>query len=437
VIDLDALDARVARASASLQRGGDDPLGSFRDVSGKNAYDALKGYDPGPIQAPHRDGLLRWIAFFTEARVGWELVLEEAKREKAEDPRLIEARKEVAIAKTWEEARAALLMAPNVVERGKALARLGELADPIVAVRRERRMRNVEVAHRLGVAPEPPTPLAAAVLDATEPLARDWRKKIGATAAQAIESSFAKDATEGWPARLTSRWLEDAFKTIAPRTPRDVAMPAALGGASFLRAATNWGYALRLGSTAKSLPFALARDPHPSDAFLYGDLLALAVSSRVFQRRKLDLAARVAEGQERMLARTRFIALRTLAALAIDDDAEARSARAFGEPLPRALGEAWAHGGFSGRLRSDAGLRLVAMLRAYALADELVAGHDDDWFDNPRAAQRLGHIAAGPVRQDVTLDSGRRGSAEGGTRDDAPPADIATKLARAFEEAIG
>jgi hypothetical protein len=420
VIDLGILDARVARASASLQRGGDDPLGDYRDVSGKNAFDALKAYDAGPIQSPHRDALLRWIAFFTDARVGWDLVLEEAKREKAEDPRLVDARKDLVIAKTWEEARASLLGAPNVVELGKALTRLGELADPIVAVRRERRARSLEVARRLGVAEERPTELANAVLDATEPLARDWRKKVGATAAHVIESSFAKDATEGWPARLTSRWLEDAFKTIAPRTPKDVPMPAALGGASFLRAAASWGYALRLGSTAKSLPFALARDPHPSEAFLYGDLLAVAVSSRVFQRRKLDVAARVAESQERMLARTRFVALRTLAALVIEDDSEARSARVFGEPLPRALAEAWAHGGFSGRLRSDAGLRFLAMLRAYALTDELVASHDDDWFDNPRAAQRLGHIAAGPIRQE-----------------DAPPADLATKLARAFEEAIG
>lgn len=420
MIELGVIDGRVARASASLLRGGDDPLADYRDVSGKNAYDALKDYDPGPIHAAHRDGLLRWIAFLTDARIGWELVVEEVKREKAEDPRLSDARKEIVIAKTWEEARSALLTAPNVVELAKALARLDELADPIVAVRRERQARSEEVARRLGLEPKKPTELANAFLDATEPLARVWLKKIGGTPANVIESTFAKDATEGWPARLTSRWLEDAFKTIAPRTPKDVPMPAALGAASFLRAAANWGYALRVGSTAKSLPFGLARDPEPTEAFLYGDLLALAISGRVFQRRKLDVAARVAEAQERMLARTRFVALRELAALVVDDDPEARTARLYGQPLPRALGEAWARGGISGRIRSDAGARFIAALRAYDLRDDLVRNHDEDWFDNPRAAQRLGNISAGPIRQD-----------------DAPSEGLVPKLARSFEEALG
>lgn len=430
MIDLSELDRRVARASASLERGGVDPLGDYRDVSGKKAYDALKEHDPGPIHAPHRDALMRWVAFFTDARIGWDLALEETKREEAEDPRLASARKDVPfVAKTWREARATLLAAPNAIELDKALARLDELADPIAAVRRERRARSVEVARRLGLAVDEERGRAAsAVLDATEPLARDWLKKAGGTAAGVIESAFAKDATEGWPARLTSRWLEDAFASIAPRAPKDVALPVARGGASFLVAAASWGQALRLGSTARSLPFALARDPEPTEAFRFGDLLALAVASRPFQRRKLDLPARMAEAQERVLARTLFVSLRTLAALAVlegratleDDEIAHVSARVFGRPLPRALGQAWAHGGFSGRTRADAGARLGAALRAWALRDELVTNHDEDWFDNPRAAQRLGHLASGPIRQD-----------------DAPPADIAPRVARAFEEAIG
>lgn len=432
MIDLGVLDRRIARASAALQRGGDDPLADHRDVSGKKTYDALRELAPGPIQEPHRDALLRWVAFFTDARIGWELVLEETKREKAEDPALATKRarnEDLVIAKTWEEARLALFSAPNAIELEKALGRLDELAPPIVAVRRERRARSAEVAKRLdAVAPSLPRDLALAVLDATEPLARDWQRKIAATPAKVIESSFAKDATEGWPARLGSRWLEDAFRTIAPRTPKDVPLPPALGGASFLRAASSWGYALRVGSTAKSLPFALARDPAPTEAFLHGELLALAVASRVFARRKMALPARGAEAHERVLARTRFVALRTLAAItklggpdaAADDEIEHLSARVYGRPLPAALGQAWAHGGFSGRLRADASARFVGALRAIALRDELVAAHDEDWFDNPRAAQRLGHVAAGPIR-----------------REDAPASSLVTQIARGFEEAIG
>lgn len=465
MIDLVVLDARVARASASLQRGGDDPLAEYRDVAGKTTYDELGALKPGPIQEAHRDALRRWVAYFVDARIGWELVLEEEKRADAEDPRLADAKPGLVIARTWNEARAALVRAPNVVEREEALLRLEELADPIVAVRRERRARSIEVASRLATtkaasdapakpentdpraraglgdldpralaagralrnAEADPRALAEAVLDATEPLARDWLRKIGGTPAQAIESAFARDAVEGWPARLTTRWLEDAFKTIAPRTPKEVPLPEALGGASFLRAAADWGHALRIGSTAKSLPFALARDPAPTEAFLYGDLLALAVASRAFQRRKMELTARSAEAQERILARTRFVALRRAAALARfagrpveQDEAEHLSARVYGQPLPRAVAMAWAHGGISGSARADAASRFVALLRAYVLCNDLVAAHDEDWFDNPRAAQRLGHIAAGPVHQD-----------------DVPDAAIAPRLARALEEAIG
>ena len=465
MIDLGLLDGRVARASASLQRGGDDPLGEYRDVSGKNAYDALKAYEAGPVHGAHRDALLRWIAFFTEARIGWDLVLEEAEREKAPDPRLETARKDLlastTFAKTWEEARAALFQAPNVVELEKALTRLDELADPIAAVRRERRARTFEVARRIGLehpwanvldreatlsaapaqgqlivvatAEESSSvkvlrELSDAVLEVTEPLARDWLKRVGATPALVIESTFARDATEGWPARLTARWLEDAFKTIAPRTPRDAPLPEALGGASFLRAAAAWGYALRTGSTAKSLPFALARDPAPTDAFVYGDLLALAVASRTFARRKLDLPVRVAEAQERALARTAFVALRELAVLVrlglsegiVADDTDDASARVFGRPLPHALGMVWAHGGISGRRRSDAGARFLAALRAWTLRDELVQMHDEDWFDNPRAAQRLANVASGPIRQS-----------------EKPDPTLAPRIARAFEEAMG
>ena len=59
MIELGVLDARVARANASLQRGGDDPLGEYRDVAGKKTYDELHAYAAGPIQEPHRAALLR------------------------------------------------------------------------------------------------------------------------------------------------------------------------------------------------------------------------------------------------------------------------------------------------------------------------------------------------------------------------------------------
>ncbi|MCW5811088.1 MAG: hypothetical protein KIT84_08755 [Labilithrix sp.] len=435
MIDLVTIDAGVARAS--------------REVAGKSTYDAVLALEVGPIQAPHRAALLRWIHELVQRRIGADLAEEEAEREVAEDPALAKARGPVAVARTYDEARRGLLIAPNVVELEKTLGRMGELADPIAAVRRERRMRRFEIARRLGL--DHPWALAldggvatvsavaTAVLDATEPLARDLHKRHGASPARSIEDAFARDAREGWPARLTPRWLEDVFRTVVPRPPKGGAadggahagsrgaeggafvgarargaadggafvLPMAIGGASFLRAAADWGFAARVASTARSLPFALARDPAPTEAFLHGDLLALALASRAFAKRKLGLPARAADAHARVLARASFFTLRALAAVAwlgrgesaTDDEIEHVSARLFGRPLARGLGVAWANGGFSGRCRDDVPARLAAAVRAFGAATDLVERHDEDWFDNPRAAARLAHVAAGPVWQ--------------------------------------
>lgn len=411
IVELGLIDAGVARGS--------------RDVAGKSTYDAVAAFDANPIQAPHKAALLRWIHELLQKRIGADLAEEEDEREEKANDALEGAN-------TWTTARAALVSAPNVVERNKELVKLDRLADPIVAVRRERRSRRVEIASRLGL--DHPwalsvdggvatlRALAADILDRTDALARDLQKRVGETPADAIEDAFAKTAQEGWPARLTSRWLEDAFKTIAPRTPKDVALPAALGGASFVRAAADWGFALRVGSTAKSLPFALARDPFPTEAYRYGGLLALAVTSKPFARRKLGLPARAADAHEHTLARTLFFTLRDLAAvtkLGFDaDEAEHLSARVYGTPLRSALVVAWANGGISGRKRDDAPARLLGAMRAFALHADLTQQYDEDWFDNPRAAQRLAHVAAGPLWQG----------------DKPGPIDA---IVRSFEEALG
>jgi hypothetical protein len=402
MIELGALDAQIARAA---KRGDAALADDSREVAGKSTYDEVAAYEANVIEADHRAALLRWIHSFVERRIDLKLTEEEKKRADAEDPELADARGPITFAKTWNEARTALLGAPNLTELGKAVTRLAELADPIAAVRRERKGQGFEVARRLNAARVPldVAPLANAFLDASEPLTRDLLKR--GTPAEVIESSFAKDAQEGWPARLTSRWLEDAFKTIAPRTPKDVRMPTAIGGASFLRAAHDWGHALRLGSTAKSLPFALSRDPAPTEAFAYGSLIARAVADRPFARRKLGLPARIAHAHARALARTRLLALRREAALALleraesppVDEVEHFSERVFSQPLPATLAVAWSIGGFSGASRTDAHARFAGALKAHALYTDLVQQHDEDWFDNPRAAHRLANVASSPV----------------------------------------
>lgn len=87
--------------------------------------------------------------------------------------------------------------------------------------------------------------------------------------------------------------------------------------------------------------------------------------------------------------------------------------RVFGAPLPSALRDAWPE------LRRDESARFVAALRAHGFVRDLVARHDEDWFENPRAGAELAQIASGPVF-DAT----------------PPEEDAAAAVARAFEEAL-
>lgn len=465
-IDLVTVDGRVARAQKSLEREiarlgteegretarSRDPFEGVRDVAGQSTFKALRELEPGPIHAPHRDGLLRWVHELLQQRVAWDLLLDEADALHALDPTLsarVVNDEKTTIVRSFDEARRALINAPTAAAAGTAFDRLADLATPVAAVRREQRSRRYEVARRLGL--DHPWALATsmsiaelgalgrAILDATEPLARELHKDLqrraesGPTSpALVIEDAFARDAREGWPARLAVRWLEDVFRAIAPRPPRAVTMPPALGGTSFLRAAASWGAALRLGSVARTLPFALARDPYPIEAHVFGNALALAVAGPPFAKRKLGLPARSADAHARALHRALFIALRVLAAELLGglraDDAEELSARVFGVPLPASLSEAWSFGGFSGRSRIDAPARLVAAVRGYGFTRDLIDRFDEDWFDNPRAGRHLASVGAGPVWPARDLARGE---------DELSDVTQVRPIARAFEEMLG
>lgn len=471
-IDLATVDGRVARAQRSLERErarlaatptarardearARDPFAGVRDVAGQSMFAALGALDLGPIHAPHRDALLRWVHELLQARVGWELGLAEADAVHAPDPSLASralARAHAAggepatLLVSFDQARRALIEAPTAVAAVVAFQRLAELAVPVAAVRKELRARRFEAAHRLGLdhpwalATRAGTSalesLARAVLDATEPMARalhvDRGRRMEApaegAAAAFIVDAFGRDAREGWPAHLGARWFEEVFRALAPRAPRVPALPFALGGASFLRAASRWGAALRLGAVTRSLPFALARDPYPVEAFVVGGALAVAVSDRVFAKRKLGLSARSADAHARALTRVLFAALRMTAAMLIagvrDDvrerELEELTARVFGAPLPPDLAAAWSFGGFAGTARVDLPARLVAAVRVFGVVRDLVERFDEDWFDNPRAGAHFASIGAGPVWQG-----------------DVPEPGAAHALARSFEEALG
>ena len=431
-----------------------DPFDGVRHTATMSSYRSLKELEPSLLDVPLRDGLLRWVHELLQARIGADLALADADACHALDPQLhashVAEAKRVAGARaaggaaeeqnaelhTYADAFAAIVRAPDPSRAAAALDRAGQLAAPVAAVRKERRDRRLEAAQRLGLSH--PFALATsidvgaaarALLDATEPLAVELlgasRKKAEFPwrASSAIEVGQARDARDGWPSRLSQRWLDEAFKALAPRGADAGSLPEPLGAASFLRAATSWGFAWRTASAPRSMPFGLARDPYPVAAFRFGFALAYAVGEPSFQKHVLELPSRLANGQVRALRLTMFHHARLVAARALlaseshvsSTTFEELGIRLFGAPLPEAMRDAWP----DSRL-TDAS-RLVALLGTKAfVTSQLVDRFDEDWFRNPRAGKHLTSLACGPA-----FDA------------DPIPEGAAAALARVFEEALG
>lgn len=480
MLDFHALDVLVRRAFDVSKRARAElltaegrerarflsPFDGVREVTVQSTFRALREAEPPQALRMHRDGLARWVYELLQERVAWDLSIDEmdaahavdeslAGKKRAELERPVEE-SELARATdlgsrlvTFDQARRALVASPHLAATEISLDRAADLAPKVVAAQRELRARRFEAAHRLGL--EHPWALAVpanlsavfdlgrAVLDATEPLAAELhraarRRAESDVAAQTVFASFAREASEGWPAHLTNRWLEEVFRGVAPRAPRLTALPKALGGASFVRAAFEWGFALRLGGIPRSLPFALARDPYPVDAYVFASVFAAAVADPVFARRKLGLGARSADAHGRALLRSILLGLRSIAAEVVcgasswprGDELEELTARIFGAPLPSDLAFAWQNGGFSGRARVDGPARLLGAVRAFGFMRTLVERYDEDWFENPRAAQHLANVSVGPVWQHDT--EGNFGAAE---------LAATASIAKAFEEALG
>jgi hypothetical protein len=484
-IDLSVLDRDVRRAAARVEQlrsllalgtadareraRSFDPWEGARHTAAMTTYRAVTELEPSALDVPLRDGLLRWIHELLQARIGQELALADAEALHALDARLpagrIAALKKAELegaasapttgattgaaleapresphgpdpeAVTYAEAFAAIIAAPNEARAASALERAGELAARVAGVRKERRERCFEASRRLGLAHPfalatkgDVGALARALLDATEPLALDFleaaRKKADARwrASSAIQLGLAREARDGWPSRLTRRWLDAAFKALAPRGVDPGPLPEPLGGASFLRAASSWGFAWRTAGTPRSMPFGVARDPYPIPAFRFGFALGSVIAEPCFQKRALDLPSRLADAQSRVLRGAMFLHARTVAARALLASQEQVSPslfeevslRLFGAPLPASLRDAWPE--------PDPAepARLVALLGTHAFVRDLVNRFDDDWFRNPKAGRHLTSLACGPA-----FDP-----------DPVPPDSPAT-LARAFENALG
>jgi hypothetical protein len=446
--DLLSLDRDVARGWAalagwrtSLSRDPDayadeEPLESVRRVTGKSTWDALSELVPSAADVPLRDALKRWVFVLAQARIGrpdevaWE-------REASEARGVFDGHRPKQV--SWREAWKGVAGATTPNEAELWLGAAAETAPPLADISRTRSARRVEVAYRFGVE-HPWSPLVAIgrtalreaakrLLDATDDLSRAvWKPAIrgGARMAAVIHTAVARDAAEGWPAQMTARWLEDAFRVGQRGLRIDLPpMPAAFGAASFARALYAFGFAVRTGARASSMPFALAHEPAFVGAHRSAFAFAALSANPEWQGRVLGVGRRAALGQSRSLARSALLDARLHAVrLLLGDDAETALSDAFDE-LGARLFEGGIIPGLRGawpRAREDEPARFIGLLESPHFAETLRDRFDSDWYRNPRTWAHFQATGIAPAYEAI----------------DAPAlVGHVDRLARAFDGALG
>ncbi|WP_437570666.1 hypothetical protein [Sorangium sp. So ce542] len=412
----------AAEARARLE----NPLEPFRRASARSTYLELTGKTPGlgaelglasptTAAAPDPTGLAApladWVYTLTLERVVWpDRVRLTAAWHAASltidlpEPARVSPR----------EARLRLLADPTDAGRqtfAEVLARgSGAVADAarVLVERRHEAARLLaeEGLRAIEIPCDPPDAAIAAaeaLLQRTEPMmerAPTWYGALG--------RAVGRDASSGWPARLSPRWIEELFR--ATKLTEGLAidlgpLPRPLGAASFARALARFGAALALGGGGAARgPFALAHAPfdlrRARRAALFGGLVA----DPVFCARALGLGRGRALDQARATARSLLLSLRLDAAIVAlvfrsgqdggghvllraardrRDRFEEVTARALGAPIPGALA------GVLPALDPGAAARLAGAVLAARDRRDLIERFDEDWFRNPRAAEAL------------------------------------------------
>jgi hypothetical protein len=448
--DLLSFDRDVARGWSALARwrdvlsrdpdehAGEDPLEAVRRVAGKSAWDALGRLAP---DAPLRDALRLWVYALTQARIAREDEVAWARaavvprgRFSGEPPRLV----------SWKQAWRGVVGSRTVAETRLWMEAAGDAGPELGALARARAGRRVEVARRLGLE-HPWSPLVAApvdallrlarkLLDATEDLSHAvWREALrGEAGAPAVlHAAVARDAGEGWPTRITARWIGETMAPGGGGIDVDLpSLPAALGASSFARALYGFGFAVRAspasGAGGSRAPvFAIAREPAFASAHRLAFVFAALPADPLWQTRALGVGRRTALAQARALARTALLEVRMHAArLLLGDESSFATRdvfdeigpRLFGAPLDARLRGAWPIA------RDDEPARLLALLQAPAQALALRERFDADWYRNPHAWTHLRATGAAPAREAIDVPALEAGL------------DV---LARALEESLG
>ena len=410
-----------ARARTRLARGEiieASPLSRMRRVSSKETWLELEGAKD-PLAAPMRP----WIARLTLDRVLW-----------ADQVRLAAAWNAPSIhveepglppLTTSPRALLARVIADPEPARRRTLAdALARGAGPAADAARILAERRAEAARLFGadldaleIPCEPRASLASIaerVLVETAPALRSASRWD-----EALFTSLAREAGEGWPSRMSARWLFDLFHAgpLLEGLRLDLPpLPASIGAASFARALRSFGAALAREDGPRSAPFVIAHPPVDARVERRAALFAGLAADPVFTARALGLGRDRARDQARAVARALSLSLRLDAARVLCRGAlvlpgrqgatrfEERTFDAIGAPIPAALA------GLVPRLGPADPARLVGAVAAARDRRALVERFDEDWFRSPHAAQAIREedaaVPASPSIAEATLSEG-------------------------------
>jgi hypothetical protein len=406
MLDWMALDRELAAAVAAWRR-------AARDAD-EDGFDAAI-LDPDRIgeiaeqPAPFGPAYAAWLRELDEERAGWSdrIAIVRAWAE----PRPMPERDRDKLVSLAALRRDLLAVSASVAVRESAeralAAHAGPLSDLVVAAV-ERRFERQPGA--VDVALAPPglgARLAELVLAKSDALARDL---LPGGVAGVVQAAMAPGAEEGWPPRILPRWLADVVRPsgllaglrvdIAPRLE-------ALGPSSFARALGSLGVAVLAAGRPASVPLALHRHPRGSRRDERFALFASIAAEPVFARRVLGHGRERAKSHARAMATAAlaWLRLEALGVLCFDALASGRAAArdrlvesgaaVFGSPpAPSLLG-------VLPSLRARAAPRLVGAVLAAPRRAELCNRHDEDWFQNPRAAEELRHEDTLPFADDA------------------------------------
>ncbi|HVK68235.1 MAG TPA: hypothetical protein VM694_27440 [Polyangium sp.] len=277
----------------------------------------------------------------------------------------------------------------------------GDLAD-VALVREERR---AEAFRRLGIedvdALEIPVKPAASLARIAERLldvTTELMPKRAPRWDDALAVMLARDAGEGWPARLSPRWFQELFGKTGLFDGLSIPpfmLPRLIGATSFVRALARFGEAFAEADVPRAAPFVLARPPFDLRRARSAALFGALPSDPTFGVRSLGLGRSRARAQAQDVARAVLLSLRLDAARVLLRGTVTMPHRArrerFEEITDRALGVS-----IPGVLAfvlpaSDpqAPTRLAGALLALSDRRALLERFDEDWFQNPRAALAL------------------------------------------------